>query len=528
MSALNESISAMTVTIPTGQPNNRFMRFVRAPIRDDEKLPPLFALRPATRPLRLGIDTTTLPAPPGGYLSTYFGRDEIMFELLVPAGVDVPDGWKAAIHGSLVHEIGFTTVDKAGKELDTRFFWTKTESERVSSSTRSHFFDIFQQLDAQTAPAGAEPISLADRHHAAAYAAAAAELGIDLIVTGASTASRSDVADNDVVASVTPGDAVAVIGHYLRMTHNPIVEVQRGRLVGGGTWEQTESTSTIANFYNWGVTSEMAYFDVFPELALRQGDFDTVSALRSVRVRLARAARALDEMLAALSNRHDRRRGADVVEAAAEAFDRELLYLAAAFDIYGRRFPLLIDPSRDASRFRFSLDGRGYVNDHLVREYDAAMLGDVTRLHVFAGVCKVLRNHIRDGILPVDQHPGRQYGNSMNVALNLDAMPELLPGANNGMDQEHYDALGVWHADAAEVFGSPVMVADLATAGHTLMGAGLALIEAFSKLILRNRPLTATNHSPLLGCVQAQPGETEPPPPERALFHSALFGWHSP
>jgi hypothetical protein len=47
----------------------------------------------------------------------------------------------------------------------------------------------------------------------------------------------------------------------------------------------------------------------------------------------------------------------------------------------------------------------------------------------------VLRNHIHDGILPVDQHPGRSYGNSVSVALNLDAMPKLAPGANNGMVQ---------------------------------------------------------------------------------------------
>ena len=518
----------MTITIPEGQANTRFMRFVRAPIRDSDDLPPLFPLTPTTRSLRIGIDTTTVSTPPDGYLSTFFGRDEIDVELLVPAGEEVPRAWTAALGNSPVHEIGFTTVEEASKHLDTRYFWTKTESQNTWSRTRVHFFDIFQQLDAGTAPAEAEPISLADRHHAAAYAAAAAELGIDVIVTTSATAGRCDVADNDVVASATPDETVAIIGHYLRITHNPKVEIQRGTLVGGGTWERTESTSTIANFYDWGVTSEMPYFDVFPELALRLGDFDTISALRSIRVRLARAARALDEMLAALSNRHDRRHGADVVEAAAEAFDRELQYLAAAFDIYGRRFPLLIDPTRDAARYRFSLDGRGYVDDHLIREYDAAVLGDVTRLHVYAGVCKVLRNHIHDGILPVDQHPGRQYGNSMNIALNLDAMPELLPGANNGMVQEHYDALGVWHADAAEVFGSPVMVADLATAGHTLMGAGLALIEEFTRLILRNRPQSAVGHSPLLGCVQALPGEPESPPPERALFHSALFGQYSP
>ena len=105
-------------------------------------------------------------------------------------------------------------------------------------------------------------------------------------------------------------------------------------------------------------------------------------------------------------------------------------------------------------------------------------------------------------------------------------MPELAPGANNDMGQEHFDALGVWRADPTKAFGIPVVVADLATAGFTLMGAGLALVEAFTKLILRNKPQSATAPSPLLGCVQARPGDTEPPPPPRAVFHEALFGWH--
>ena len=198
----------------------------------------------------------------------------------------------------------------------------------------------------------------------------------------------------------------------------------------------TESTATTANFYDWGVVSAMTYFDCFPFIATREGDLETVNALKSIRLRLARAARALDRMLAALSNQVTGKRRPDVIETAAEAFDRELLYLAAAFDIYGRRFPLLIDPTRDPLRFHQSLDGRGYLTDHVNREYDPSVLTDVARLHVCAAVCKVLRNHIHDGILPVDQHPGRSYGNSVNVALNLDAMPELAPGADNGMGQE--------------------------------------------------------------------------------------------
>jgi hypothetical protein len=79
------------------------------------------------------------------------------------------------------------------------------------------------------------------------------------------------------------------------------------------------------------------------------------------------------------------------------------------------------------------------------------------------------------------------------------------------------------------------------------MRAGLEYGEAFTKLIARNKPHrmldaenaagegdstlsgeSETNSFPsrFLGCVQAQPGEVEPPPPERAVFYSALFGWH--
>ena len=59
----------------------------------------------------------------------------------------------------------------------------------------------------------ANPLTIEQRHHAAAYAAAANALGIDAILTNAPTAGRCDVADNDVVASITPDDAVALIGH---------------------------------------------------------------------------------------------------------------------------------------------------------------------------------------------------------------------------------------------------------------------------------------------------------------------------
>lgn len=516
----------MTINIPEGQPNRRFMRYIRPPVKDDGEHLPLSPLRPASRRLRLGIDVATIPAPPAGTFSTFLGREELDVQLLVPRDVDVPEAWLRALHDPLVRQIGFTTVEEASHHLDTVEFWVRTESEREGSSRAAHFFPVYQQLDEQLATPGADPLDLEQRHRSAAFAAAAATVGIDAIVTTVPTADRCDVADNDIVISVTPDDAVALIGHYLRITSNPVVQVRRGGLVGGGSWERAESTATIENFYDWGVGARMPYFDCLHLIvAPRTGDPDIAAAVNSIRVRLCRATRALDQLLAVLSNPVSGKRGADVVEAAAEAFDRQLLYLAAAFDIYGRRFLLLIDPTRDPKKFRLSLDAGGYISEHLAPEYPADVLAEVERLHAYAGVCKVLRNHIHDGILPIDQHPGRGYGSTTSVALNLDAMPELLPGTNPKLTQNHYDSLGVWRADPVEVFGSRSTVADLATTAVTLMGAGTGLIEAFTKLILRNKPAAAPAPNAILGCVQAQPGEAEPEPDPRELFYRSLFAW---
>ncbi|MFJ6095615.1 hypothetical protein [Williamsia muralis] len=173
------------------------------------------------------------------------------------------------------------------------------------------------------------------------------------------------------------------------MSSNPIVHVRRSGLVGGGTWERTESTATIENFYDWGVGARMPYFDCLHLIiGPRTGNPETTATVKSIRVRLRRATRALDQLLAVLSNPISGKRSSDVVESASEAFDRQLLYLAAAFDIYGRFFLLLIDSTRNPKNFRFSLDAGDYITNHLAREYPTAALTEVERLHAYAGVCR--------------------------------------------------------------------------------------------------------------------------------------------
>lgn len=540
-----------TPSVPSGRPNKRFIRYVRPPVKDSTT--PLFPLRPETRPLRLGIDVETIPEPPDGHLTRFLTRDEIEVHLLMPQGqTEPPAAWATLLDKPILHTVNFTTVAEAGRWGDSSQFHITTKSEREEGWSNATFFPIFQRFDEQTAPADAPALTLDERHLAAAYAAGAGAVKVDAIVTNRATANRTDVGDNDIVIAVTPEDAVALVGHYLRMTSNPIVNVEVSPLVGGGVLTTTESTGTVLNSYLWGVTSAMPYFDCAVSfVAAAQAGPHASEAFRSIHIRLARAARALDHMLAALSNPLNKRQD-DVVETAAEAFDRELLYLAAAFDIYGRLHVKLLDPAKDErSTRRQSLDSREFVKKHVKTQYDESLLDDVVRLQVYAWVCKQLRNHVHDGILQVVPQPGRQYGNATNVALTLGGIPELAPGADNGMKQSHYDDLGVWLAEPVSVFGSPTMVADLATAGFTLMGAALEYVEAFTKLILRNKPaaMTAAEQaaaekdsddadnaeaetipapSNFLGCVQARPGQLEPPPPERASFHCAIFGWHPP
>jgi hypothetical protein len=105
-------------------------------------------------------------------------------------------------------------------------------------------------------------------------------------------------------------------------------------------------------------------------------------AFKSIRIRLSRAAKALDHLLAALSNPLDGKRVEDVADAAAEAFDRELLYLSAVYDIFGRTYQAMINPAIDQKKARGSLDSRAFVEKEVATQYDTTLLSDVKRLRV--------------------------------------------------------------------------------------------------------------------------------------------------
>ncbi|WP_156527436.1 hypothetical protein [Gordonia sp. 852002-51296_SCH5728562-b] len=514
----------MSIEIPEGQPNRRFMRYVRPPEPAPRQVePPLFPIVPATRKLRVGIDTETLPDLPEGYLLPLLQRDEISAELITTREREVPRPWMDALGAdALVHSLDFTSVDDAGRFADSVEFWVDSKGPECESSAAVHFFDLYQHLDAANRPGGAQPLPIELLHRAAAHAAAARVVGLDAIITASPTAGRSDVADNDVVTSVTPGEAVALLGHYLRVTANPVIAIRQGNVVGG-TWQETTTTGSVTALYREGVLSGMTFFDCLEPIAAKEGAPRVVSMCHAVQVRLIRATKAFDTLLAALSNPLKGNRGQDVIETAAEAFDRELLYLSAVYDILGRGFCVLKDLTA-AKPAQQSLDSELFVQKHLEPVYRAEALVEVKRLQKYAWVCKQLRNHIHDGVLAIGPSLGRVYGSDQNLAINLDQVPKM-DTESSGLSQEHYDALGVWRGQP-HVLGPTVTVADLPTAGFTLLRAGLEYVEVFAKLLLTSKPSGLPNASSLFGCVEIPEGFGPLPTPPTAAYHRALFGWH--
>ena len=80
-----------------------------------------------------------------------------------------------------------------------------------------------------------------ERHTAAAYAAGAGAVEIDVVVTNRATGGRTDVGDNDSVIAVTPDDAVALVRPIPSVSHRggePVDGVLAGRVPNRTPCEQ--------------------------------------------------------------------------------------------------------------------------------------------------------------------------------------------------------------------------------------------------------------------------------------------------
>jgi hypothetical protein len=504
--------------IPSDAPDSKFVRYVHAVAKEH---PQLFPITPATRPLVVGLDLRTLGPEPAEYEDlVHVLRRDVVAPMLMVFGDDtgLAERWMQACEVEDRYIIDYTDRASAGRFADAMEFGVSTmwgEERRGWRNCRT--FDVYSEIDAHHAPT--TDLTVDDRVRAAVLAAAGYGFGTDVIVSLGPTAARADVGDNDIVTTVTPDDLHPVFGHYLRMTGNRTVAEYRSVGPRMSVVQKMEPPS-VTEMYDIGLASLLGWLDMFRIVALQLKDIQAVAEIDTVRTRIRRAARALDELVAALSrtNGRDAAPSADTIEFVSEAFDRELLYLMAVFDGYGRAFVRWLDPTPGGD-LRKSLASAKTLDHYVDPNYPGApQLTRLRELQRFAFACRQLRNRIHDAVLPTGAFANRTYGNSQAIAIDLGQTDVELT-------QELVDRLGVWQATPPSLLlGQPRTVAEVATTAVELFTASLEYIDLFTHLIMCTRPVSAPNAVELLGKVTDTGFRPPEPHPTEALYRQ-LFRW---
>lgn len=503
------------------------MRYVRPPVDARSTSGALFPLRPNTRKMRVAVDVQTLPEPTAELMGVLARDEEVEPLLIVQNDAPEPASWMQALECRRWYQFTFTTVEDAPRFMDSSTVGVSGfEDGERRLSTRGHFFSVYAMLDeaARAAYSDDSGITLADRHRAAALASAAGALDADVIVTAAPTAGRDDVADNDLVVSVAPSQLVPLFGHYLRMTSNRVLTVNKGSLVGGGAYTQTYNAASVADLYLAGIDASVPHLTAIRLMATAGRDFNLVQSMSAIALRLSRAARAVDHLLAALSNAtsNDVERS-DMSETTGEAFDRVLLYLCAAMDRYARVARTLFDTTLDPENQRGSLTSTDELRA-IIAKFEPTDAGVLESLGSYAWVIGKLRNRIHALPLDTQHQSSRGYGSSKTVAITLTGLAEFDP-ATTPLDQEQLDRLGVWNAESSNPFQPRTYAADIATLATTLFRETLRYLDEFSRFIIRNKVLAAitTPKHPVLGCWVNEPAMPDALPNER--LYGEMLGW---
>lgn len=507
------------------------MRYVRPPADQNSTqgdAGSLFPLRPNTRKLWVAVDVQTLAEPTPELMQILARSEEVEPLLLVQNEQPEPTAWMEALECHKWYQYTFTTAADAPRFMDSSTVEVSGfEDGRRTLATHGNFFSVYAMLDeaARAAYSDDAGLTLADRHRAAALASASGAIGADAIVTAAPTVGRDDVADNDLVVSVTPSQLIPLFGHYLRVTGNHVLTTNKRRLVGGGTYVQTSNATSVADLYLAGINASVPHLLAIQCMATLGGDHNLVQSAEAIALRLSRAARALDHLLAALSNgtSTDMQR-ADTSETAGEAFDRVLLYLCAAMDRYARVTRTLFDTTLDPDNQRCSLTSTNELSSVIAKfeQTDAALLES---LGSYAWVIGKLRNRIHSVPLDTKHQLSRGYGSSTTVTITLDELSELDP-ATTPLTQDQLDTLGVWNAASSNPFQQRAYVADIATLATTFFRETVRYLEEFSRFIIRNKTLDTitTPRHPVLGCWADDPRSMPDAEPNELLYREML-GW---
>lgn len=517
--ASTNAAAQTSLVIPSDGPHSKFLRYARAVAKEH---PQLFPITPATRPLVVGLDLVTLGPRPGDYedLVHVLRRDVVTPVLLLFADDDpgLAEAWMQACEVEERFVIDYTDRASASRFMDAMEFGVSTmRGEECEGWRNCRTFDVFSEIDAHQAPT--TDLTVDDRVRAAVLAATGFGLGTDVIVSLAPTVGRADVGDNDIVATVTPEDLHPVFGHYLRMTGNRTVAEYRS---GGDAISITRKMEppSVTEMYDIGLSSLLEWLDMFRMVTERLvRNAEALAEIDTLRTRIRRAARALDEVIAALSrtNGRDAAPTVDTIEFVSEAFDRELLYLIAVFDGYGRAFVRWLDPT-SGKDLRKSLSSSKTLDDYVDTNYPGApQLARLRQLQRFAFMCSQLRNRIHDAVLPTGAFTNRTYGNSQAIAIDLGQTDVELT-------QELVDRLGMWQGQSPTVLGQPTTVAEIATTAVELFTASLEYVDLFTYLIMCNKPVGAPNAADVLGSVNDTGFRPPQKHPTEALYRQ-LFRW---
>ncbi|MEZ5157667.1 MAG: hypothetical protein R2687_02430 [Candidatus Nanopelagicales bacterium] len=497
--------------LPIGTPEHRFCRYVRG---GSGSSGPLFPREGAPGPLELALDVATLP-------ERLLEDDDFMYALQRPdvsvqlihfeseGEVPVVRAWKAALPDSDVAVIGFESVERASTMGDSVEFWVETfhKGERRSVH-RANFFPVYVDLD--IAAGIGEPIPKGLRVRSAALAAACAR-SVHAIVSTMATVGRPDVAENDWIALCDPDGAVSLIGHYLRMSGSRRIWVTPdGRKKVG--------MQSLVGLYSTCIEVKIPFLRLMNQVAaFKFQDQEVVTATRTVDARLQRAARAVDDLLRALSRIEKGRLDEDSEEEISEAFDRELLYLIAAVDTLGRMHERCINT--EVSKPRSSLHS-GATFKKLVDPYypdtpELAKLHDLQLLMYFANQ---LRNYIHATRIDAAHAYTRDYGSGRTAVINIESLPSTL---------NHAHRLGIWRAARDPLSSGPdPVVADLATMATALLESAYEFVDLYCFMVLKEVPAGAPAPAPILTAPMIVDGALTSRRVDQWI--GRLFGWNVP
>jgi hypothetical protein len=296
-------------------------------------------------------------------------------------------------------------------------------------------------------------------------------------------------------------------------------------LLGEGSFVQTLNAISVADLYLAGINASVRHLYAIQQMATLGRDHNLVRSMEAIALRLSRAARAVDHLLAVLSNGTSTKTlRSDTSETAAEAFDRMLLYLCAAMDRYARVTRTLFDTTLDPENQRRSLTSTDELRS-VIAKFEPADSAQLETLGCYAWVIGKLRNRIHALPLDTKHQLSRSYGSSSTVAITLGGLSEVDP-ATTPLNQDQLDRLGVWNAQSSNPFHPRAYAGDIATLATTLFKETLRYVEDFSHFIIRNKPLAAitTPKHPVLGCWADDPRPMPDALPNELLYREML-GW---